>query len=138
MTACIRKQSDCKKGFQRRNPRICYMCSSRIFIPIQIKIIPPNISIRRRKNLPKCLPKPTARNDNMNVTPPMMSTGVIMEMFNIPKLTPIASASMLVAIESINSRCMPNVFTSSSISLARNASYIIFMPMMVNKPKAIQ
>ena len=76
------------------------VCSASIFIPMHIRIIQPAASILFSKIFPSLLPKDAPGNDNANVIIPITTTGMVIENFRKTKLTPIANASILVAIAS--------------------------------------
>jgi hypothetical protein len=81
---------------------IAVECSSRILIPIDIKMIPPRISILFLKRCPSLLPNVTPRNDNRKVTDQIAIMGVIIDICRNAKLKPTAKASMLVATDNIS------------------------------------
>lgn len=91
------------------------MFSISIFTPMAIKIRPPTISILFSNKCPIFLPIYTPVNDRMNVIKPIIIIGVMMGVFKMAKVTPMAKASILVATESmINSFNEKTLQTSSS------------------------
>lgn len=72
-------------------------------MPIANRTMPPAISILFSNKCPDLSPMKTPRKDSAKVMVPMIIIGVAIAICRNAKLTPTASASMLVAIESSNS-----------------------------------
>ena len=79
----------------------------------------------------------TPRNERENVIIPMMIAGVIIEVSRKDRLSPTASASMLVAMDNIIKTLKLEELTILFDSLVVD-SYIILIPMKVRSPNAIQ
>ena len=75
------------------------------------------ISILFLKARPSLLPKHTPAYDNRNVTVPITIIGVVISTSRKAKLSPTASASMLVAIDNINKAEMLNEFGSLMLGI---------------------
>ena len=120
-------------------PYIIPVCSSKIFNPIQIKIIPPISSAFDLNLSPNILPIFTPHIDIINVIIPIKATAGIIFTFRNAKVIPTAKASILVAIDniSIDLKLKSDSLISSSSSLLY-ASFIILIPIIANKINAIQ
>ncbi len=98
-----------------------YKCSIKIFTPIPIKTIPPNISTDFPILFPKYFPSCNPIIETINVTNPISKTGVTIDEFKNAKLIPTAKASILVAKD-----CPINVNIFNSVSFS--------MPFFRNNP----
>lgn len=113
-------------------------CSNRIFNPISISIIPPAMTALFLYLTPNILPtfKPIA--EIINVVAPINDTAATMlTSGSSAKVTPTASASILVATAKINIETKANESPDESSS-GENASLIILIPISAKSPKAIQ
>lgn len=81
-------------------------CSISIFVPIAISSVPPKSSARRLRRFPTLAPRILPKIENRKETKPMTEMEMSIDCkFVIPKHAkemPIARASMLVAIASVN------------------------------------
>lgn len=87
-------------------------------MPMAIRTMPPMTCTLRLKNFPILLPKLKPAKDKRNVTKPIIITGVVIDILSKEKLSPTASASMLVATERINRTEAVSLASFSSLGLA--------------------
>ena len=112
-------------------------CSSRIFVPIKISIIPPMMLAGFEYFAPKKFPIATPAKLNKKVVTPIINIARQISTIKNANVTPTAKASMLVATASRNIVLVLFLFLSLSFSSSK-ASLIMFAPMRKRSPKAIQ
>ena len=114
-------------------------CSSRIFVPIKISIIPPMMLAGFEYFAPKKFPIATPAKLNKKVVTPIINIARQISTIKNAKVTPTAKASMLVATASRNIVLVLFLFLFLSLSFSSSkASLIMFAPMRKRSPKAIQ